>query len=270
MQPLTHVLMTRFNLATPGRESSLRNRPGWLRGRFELFERYCLPSVAAQDVPDLKWIIYFDKNTPPEFRSRVEELRRVFPFEPYYTGLFLTEGWGRSLNERFGRTTPLLLTTRLDNDDALAVDFAARLQAEVRARDGAHGVYNFANGYVMGNGALYRMRHESNPFFSCLSDWTETPVTAPGIHHMAIAEHGKLTQIEGRGAWLQVIHDGNVSNKIRGRRIAPEEIAGLVPETAFAELRPAGPMQILLENSFLTPLRDTRDRLLALRRAKRA
>ena len=29
-----HVVTTRFNLATPGRESAFRNRPGWLAERF--------------------------------------------------------------------------------------------------------------------------------------------------------------------------------------------------------------------------------------------
>ncbi len=48
----THLILTRFNLATPGRESAIRNRPGWLAERFDLFERICLPSVASQTCRD--------------------------------------------------------------------------------------------------------------------------------------------------------------------------------------------------------------------------
>lgn len=112
MPDFTHVLMTRFNLATPGRESAIRNRPGWLAQRFDLFERYCLPSVAAQTVRDFKWIIYFDKDTPEDFRARIERLREVFPFTPYFTGLFPGTGWRESITATLPRDTPMLLTSR--------------------------------------------------------------------------------------------------------------------------------------------------------------
>ena len=208
----THILMTRFNLATPGRESALRNRPGWLTERFDLFERYCLPSVGAQGAARPQWIIYFDIDTPQEFRDRIETLRRQVPFEPYFTGLFPGEGWARSINERFARDTPLVLTTRLDNDDALASDFSTRLHAAVTEAGAAPGIYNFTNGYVLGGGALYRFSHAANPFFSCLKPWDDAPVTAPSIHHLNIARQGPVRQIGGEGAWMQVVHDGNVSN----------------------------------------------------------
>ncbi len=41
-----HVLLTRFNLPTPGVEGLIRAREGWLQDRIELFELYCAPSVA--------------------------------------------------------------------------------------------------------------------------------------------------------------------------------------------------------------------------------
>ena len=45
---LDHVLLTRFNLPSKGHESLVRAQENWLRNRVVLFERYCLPSVAAQ------------------------------------------------------------------------------------------------------------------------------------------------------------------------------------------------------------------------------
>src|SRR6056297_2423472 len=120
---LTHVIMTRFNLATPGREAAMRNDPGWLADRFELFEDYCLPSVAAQTERGFYWILYFDENTPPEYKERITALRDVFPFHAYYTGLFPSEGWPRSVSETVSVETPFLLTSRLDNDDALSTEY---------------------------------------------------------------------------------------------------------------------------------------------------
>ncbi len=256
----THVLMTRFNLATPGRESALRNRPGWLAQRFDLFERYCLPSVAAQSRRDFYWVIYFDKDTPAEFKTRIGALRAIFPFTPLFTGLFPPEGWRESLDRLFPQKTPMLLTTRLDNDDSLASDFVARLHS---AMDGAppRCSLNFTNGYVLCGPALYRLHHLSNPFFSWCESWDGEVLTAHNLYHTRIAQSGPVRQIGGLGAWLQNVHGGNVSNKVRGRRIGGAELAGRFPEAVTAQVRAPTPGEALLQNALFGPARDLRDGL---------
>lgn len=261
-----HVIMTRFNLATPGRESSLRNRPGWLAERFELFERYCLPSIAAQTVKAFNWIIYFDENTPEEFRRRIERCREVTPFLPYYTGVFPATGWAWSIHESYAFAPRLLLTTRLDNDDALAVDYVERVQEEIRRRDLQPGGYNLLHGFIMGGGAVYRLAHPSNAFFSFLAPYETEVVTAPSILHMELSKHGPVTQIGGPGAWLQIVHGGNVSNKIRGARVAPETVVARFPPDVTAGLRPVGFLARGAENLVPGSLRAARDLALSLRR----
>ncbi|WP_299134485.1 glycosyltransferase [uncultured Amaricoccus sp.] len=145
----THVIQTRFNMPSPGRESQIRARPGWLAGRFELFERYCLPSIAAQSLKDFHWVIYFDAATR----------------------------------------------------------------------------------------------------------------TAMSIRHMDLSKAGPILQIGGPAGWLQVIHETNVSNKVRGRRVAAETIAGHFPAAVIGPLRPTSGFEIALENLVLTPLRRNRDAL---------
>ncbi|MEL6677098.1 MAG: glycosyltransferase [Pseudomonadota bacterium] len=264
-----HVLMTRFNLATPGRESDLRNRPGWLEERFDLFERYCLPSIAGQTHRDFHWIIYFDKDTPPEFKARIEDLRHRGPFIPYYTGLFPAEGWPRSVREMIPDPADWLLTTRLDNDDALALDYVARLHSAVRQGQMARQAYNFTEGYVMTEGALYAHAHSHNAFFSWLEPWDDAMVTAPSLQHMLLPELGPVVQLGGDPAWLQIVHGGNVSNKIRGRRVAPGAAQGRFAPGTIDALPAASALSVGLENAVLTPLRGARDRVLSLRRAKR-
>ena len=134
----THVIMTRFNVERPNRHDPMRLDPDWLARRFDLFEKYCLPSVAAQTAGNFTWMVYFDAATPQPLRDRIEACRRVFPFVPYFAGAISAAFWPRSLEETLveegpGRT-PWLLTTRFDNDDALANDHVARLQAAVRGR----------------------------------------------------------------------------------------------------------------------------------------
>ncbi len=268
-----HVILTRFNLATPGRESDLRNRPGWLARRFEIFERHCLPAVAAQagvdTARDFTWIIFFDKDTPQAFKDRVERCRAVQPFHPYYTGLFPAEGWPNAVREVLGdHVAPWLLTTRLDNDDGLARDYVARLHAAVRGAPRVRGAFNFTHGFVLGEGRLYAHTHPSNAFASWLEPFDAGARTANSIPHMDLAQHGTVTQVGGPGAWLQVIHGENVSNKIRGRRIDPKAALERFPAEVLGPLAPAGAAGIAIENLVLTPLRDLRDRALALRRAR--
>lgn len=266
-----HVILTRFNLATPGRESAIRNQPGWLAGRFALFERYCLPTLAAQTVGDFRWIVYFDEATPEPFRARIEAARRVADFHPYFTPIFPGERWGISVREILGAgggAVPWLLSTRLDNDDGLAVDFVARVQAAV-AGFGAprRAAFNVTNGYVFDGRRAYALAHPSNAFASLLEPW-EAARTVSDVQHMRLAEQGPVVQVAGPGGWLQVVHGGNVSNKIRGRRVPPSELAGRFPPGIDLGA-PASAAAIAAENLLLAPLRGARDRAAGLVRRLR-
>ncbi|MDB5661569.1 MAG: hypothetical protein JWS10_4184 [Cypionkella sp.] len=269
---IPHVLMTRFNLATPGREASIRNKPDWLTSRFDLFEQFCLPSVGAQTSRAFTWIVYFDKDTPETFKTRVRELQKQVAFEAYYTGLFPASGWPQSLREVLGVLPPVVLTSRLDNDDALANDYMERtLQAaQGRKPDPRIGIV-ITNGFIRSTSRAYTISHSCNAFTSWL-ERTENPntlMTAMGIAHMDAEASGPLVQVPGEGGWLQVVHGGNVSNKVRGQRIAPDRLATRFHPGALARLEAASPGQIALENSILTPLRDGRDRLMGLARRVR-
>lgn len=267
--PLTHVIQTRFNLATPGREDAIRNRPGWLEERFAMFEDICLPSIAAQTCKDFVWIIYFDKDTPQVFKDRVEKLREVVPFIPYYTGLFAAEGWNRSIGEVLQDRTPLLLTTRLDNDDALANDHIARVQDLAKQHASkAPLCINFTHGFIRSGPAIYGVYHKSNAFFSRLCAWEDDMRTAMSIVHLTISDHGAVIQADQPGAWLQVVHGGNVSNKVRGRRVQTAIVNGLFAQEPLVGLKPVSAWRLYAENILITPLRDFRDWLLMLRRRK--
>ncbi len=262
----THVVMTRFNMPTPGRESQIRNRPGWLEGRFDLFERYCLPSIAAQTAPreNFHWMIFFDVETPQPFRDRIAECQKVFPFKPYFTEFFQAEGWPRSVRETLAPTTPWLLSTRFDSDDALSSDHVARLQAALAATKPAGRVsLNITEGIILEAGRVYAHSHPCNAFASWFEPWDAEARTCMSINHMRMAEVGPIQQVGGKAGWLQVVHGGNVSNKVRGRRVAPAAVRDLFPEAVLGPLKPASGAEISLENIVLTPLRSARDALVA-------
>ena len=256
----THAIMTRFNVARPRRSDPIRLDPEWLAGRFDLFEKYCLPSVAAQTARDFHWLIYFDAATPEPLRERIEACRRIFPFVPCFADEVTAAFWPRSLAEALPGRTPWILTTRFDNDDALASDHVARLQAAVsRQAPPVRGSLNFPRGFVLEGGRIYALTHLANAFASWLEPWGDKTRTAFAINHLRMARLAPVAQLDGAAAWLQVVHGGNVSNKVRGRRVGPDEAADRFPAAVLAGLRRSSRLEIVLENLLLTPIRSARD-----------
>ena len=89
MENYSHFIITRFNLNLYAQDKhDLPTRTDrWLEHRFEVFERYCLPSVAAQTSGNFTWLCLFDAATPESCRRRIEGYKARCPqFEAvYYT-----------------------------------------------------------------------------------------------------------------------------------------------------------------------------------------
>lgn len=84
MENFSHFLITRFNLNLYERDkhAAPTRTARWLEHRFEVFERYCLPSVAAQTATDFRWLCLFDAATPEPYRRHARTLpppHRVLP-----------------------------------------------------------------------------------------------------------------------------------------------------------------------------------------------
>ena len=77
-----HFIVTRFNL--PLFKAKVEGKvvgnldETWLAGRFDLFERYCLPSVKGQTCQDFRWIVLFDAATPEHFKKRIQTLKAEY------------------------------------------------------------------------------------------------------------------------------------------------------------------------------------------------
>jgi hypothetical protein len=67
-----HFVLTRFNVRESADKTDLVLNPVWLQFRFDLFERFCWPSVRAQTTGAFTWLVFFDKDTPEPFRARTE------------------------------------------------------------------------------------------------------------------------------------------------------------------------------------------------------
>lgn len=254
---MQHIVLTRFNIASPGREAAIRNAPGWLSERFDLFEQYCLPSVAAQSMPPDHWLIYFDEGTPDHFKARIETLRETMRFTPRFVGLFDNQIAIDDVNERVGEAGGLVVTTRLDNDDAIASDFFATIRDA--ARDAPHGtVLNFPNGLAARKGRVFSARDTSNPFTSLVERGQARVETIWSAQHASLGEKFALRQIETAPQWLQVVHNGNVTNRIKGSRVSPD-IASRDFALQADAFRPLALPAKVVDRTVFSPLRRIRE-----------
>jgi hypothetical protein len=214
-----HVVLTRFNTrhawigAAPGLD------PGWLQRRLELFEAFCLPSLAAQRAP-FTWLVFFDSETPEELRPRIAAYRETVPsFVPVFVeGELTDERIAGFVAERLAPERArheYLITTRLDTDDAIATDFLARVQRAFRPRELEF--LNFPLGYQWADGRFYYHLDPSNPFLSLVERLGEedgrTIYCAP---HDRLGR--RVRQLAAPPVWLQVVHGENLRNRVVGIR----------------------------------------------------
>ena len=210
-----HFILTRFNVLKKKQTQS--DAPGldWLTHRFDLFEKFCLPSVLAQDEPSFRWLIYFDKETPPQFKARVRgyaDSRIVPRFVP--PGGATLDKVKQHIRSELCEKNAWILTTRLDNDDALACDFCSELRRNVTSLEPQ--ALNFTQGLIYADGRLFQHSDRSNAFISALEP-TSNFETAWHGYHTEVSKFLPVKQIAGQPMWMQVVHGRNISNVVRGQ-----------------------------------------------------
>ncbi len=232
---IQHALLTRFNLPTPGHEGYIRAAPHWLENRFELFERYCTPSVLSQTCKNFRWIIYFDPQTPDWAKTKIEAYARGSVFHAIYREEVPKPVLLADIASVFGGPCEQLLTSSLDNDDMLARFFVERLQEAARGGSRARTIYNYPLGYTYAAGCLYRHRDLSNAFAS-MCEPSAGALTIWHDWHTRLRRYGPMVQLSAEPAWVQVIHGRNVSNRIRGW-LVPADHAGAAFAFPTGELK---------------------------------
>lgn len=219
MAGTTHVILTRFNLPSPGAESVVRGREGWLDSRFALFDRYCLPTVRSQTSRDFHWLIYFDPASPAWLVQTVSG----HAMKGWYQPIFRSSVSRDELADDIASHTDIadgdrLITTNLDNDDGLSADFVARVQEQHPVKTPA-AIY-VDSGLIKTPSRLYYRVDQENAFCSVVDSWPNA-ATCWAEWHNRLGLLMPTVHVAGGPGWLQVVHGGNVSNRARGLRVAP-------------------------------------------------
>lgn len=251
-----HVLLTRFNLPSQGVERMVRAQDSWLENRVKLFERYCLRSVKAQTAENLHWIIYFDPESPGWLLERIEEWSADNLFMPVFRATVSNSELCADLRDVVKDPGTWLLTTNLDNDDALAVDFAQRLR--LSATQPHRAALYLTEGLIVCGKRLFRRTDRSNAFCSVAESW-ENPVTCWADWHNLLGKRMPVVEIGGAPAWLQVVHGGNVSNRVHGTLVSPAAYLDSFPGLLASTARPSR-LELFRDSVVNSPLRKVKER----------
>lgn len=216
-----NFILTKYNVGMSSGKYAKRQEE-WLEDRLGLFKKFTLSSVLCQECLPYKWLIFIDKHTDPEYHRRLWEA--VYEF--YFVDIVLTDQQSivETARKRVNgfRRNECVITTRLDNDDAIHRLFIQRLQEEIRnpsQNSQGNFILNFDWGIVYNpnTGDARISLQGSNPFISKVERGEEIQ-TVWGFKHTEASRQGRLIRIGGKGSpmWIQTIHGKNVSNKMQG------------------------------------------------------
>ncbi len=227
-QPSAAVLDSSSELLEPLFRKRARifesDRAAWLTARVRLFERFCLPSVAAQSKRDFTWLVYFDEGTPTEIRDRIEGWRQRCPqLLPVYTGSFGVKEAAWPVLQK-GREE-WIITTRLDSDDAIHRDFLKVVAGHARP---VREALNVTHGYHWFERAVFPYSSPSNMFVS-LVERRDSALSVLAYRHTMISKTASLRQIKTGPFFISVIHDASLSKE------APKMLASIIPEHRIAQ-----------------------------------
>ncbi len=214
-QDFTHLILTRFNTAVDFAPSAKGLDDEWLKARLLLFERYCLPTVAAQRNVTFRWLVFCDAASPAWFKEKMSSYGElVSPI--YIDGPATDEVIARSVAATGLVSSSHLITTRLDNDDGIGRDHLRLIQGAFKQQDREFLI--FPLGLQLYRGRLYHCYWKSNPFLSLVErvkgDGSFTTVMC--VEHNLVRTAGKVRNIISVPQWLQVIHGSNLLNTLRG------------------------------------------------------
>jgi len=216
----SHFFLTKFNVRSfpdlkPGCD------PAWLDRRFKLFDQYCFPSMLNQSNQNFQWLVFFDIDTPEDFKQKIAEYVSKWPnFVPVYLDCPLPYGQFPDdvravVRQYIPEDCEYLITTWLDNDDAIHKDYVQMIQDNFSEQEGE--TINFFFGYQLADGKLYFDFELANHFISLVEKYNpesfNTCLCRPHKELYEVCTSAK--KVFCKPVWIEVVHGSNYMNVYR-------------------------------------------------------
>jgi hypothetical protein len=210
-----HVIATRHGIGVFDEQ--------WFAYRQLMLEHLTLASLDAQTHRDFLWVIAIDRDMPPVARARLEALAADRPYihlaETELKRDFVPDLVVRVREEAQARGKGWVLTTRLDDDDAIHRDLVGRLHQEARAYL-AEGRANAAIlsptlgcNWVPREAAGHRAYHHSPSIGLSMLEPASRAATVYRRNHSTLAQllapqGASVRHIDGETLWWLYAHTG--------------------------------------------------------------
>jgi len=213
-----HFIITRFNIPLVGIFSNDKNQNAiddeWLNDRVGLFEKYCLPSICRQTCKNFVWLVFFDKESPKFLKDKIVKWKHeCLQFVPIYVSNY-DEFMQISMSETIGKmmgNSEFIITTRLDNDDALLSEAVMEIQLHFVPKHNV--IVDMENGYCYDTKKKVLClveKNKSNQFIS-LIERRECVKTVFYHNHRQWVDEAEYVSVSTQ-QWLEVVHERNLYN----------------------------------------------------------
>lgn len=228
----THYLVTRFNVSIPNWN---RDKVGattldapWMKHRIALFKTFCVPSIAGQTNTDFKWLIYCDTHTSDLY---VESIKSSTILIPRAELRFVSDFDAMKLDLKqliSSENTPYVITSRVDNDDALGNTYIDTIQSNFIPEDRT--VINLCGGvlYDLHRRILTMLPDMRFNHFGSLIEKKNNSgefLTVMGYPHHNPPAGINVIDIKSKFAWLKIIHERNLNSRTIGVPIFSSSLA---------------------------------------------
>lgn len=221
---MKHYIITRYNLhwkpdinmcVKQKDDKTILNSNDWLEQRLELFKKYYIPSILAQTNKNFKIFLGVSPHTPNDhldFLSNISNIEICNSFDG---------SDGRDFKRMLFENNEPVITTRIDNDDAISKDFVKIIQstAEANIKLKSPLLIDVLGYQYLVEKNKFRLQHYKSTFNSPFSSVVSYPKEYKWCHEI---EHTLLWKeipnyihIPER-LYLQVLHPTNASNSERG------------------------------------------------------
>lgn len=230
-----HFLITIFNLRTNssawktdknGKET-LTNE--WMLKRLELFWTYCFPSIRQQSNKNFTWLVFFDSEISHLYK---EEINIVATQNSFFVPKFVKIPYQiknlikNEIIENLQKDVSHVITTRLDNDDALHKDAIFAIQQCFDGQE--YQIINFSRGYtfqIVPEKVVAKTTLIDGPFISLIEKRNGQSLhTIYAKQHTEYIKDNKVLHIGQTYYWLRLIHDSNLLNYMEGTYIFKKSI----------------------------------------------
>lgn len=219
----SHFLITRFNVPVADWSVDKAGVPtrdkAWMKDRLSLFTRYCVPSVAAQTDKAFTWLICVDAGTKDDDLDAIQAGTQAIARRE----LIFARDHGEAMNRLRERLAAdpagYVITSRLDNDDALSTGYVDTIQNRFVALDKQ--LLNIPSGlsYDVHRRVLTHLRRARlNPFTSLIerNEHDGNLLTVLGFPHHRPPAGVTVVNIPMAWGWLKIVHTRNVVSRIKG------------------------------------------------------